>query len=264
MLADCPHTIVRPGPWGEYCTHCGLVLTPAPDPPPPPPPLLPPVQTAEDLRAWLDQAIRYADPRTWPKGWGPPALDDPGLARQFGEGYAAVPGGHWLICDTHQHLARLGLDLDTRPPTGPCTPAGCLNHLRDLRSALDRVQSDGGQADKREVTSMADASFALIRIYTDGIADDRIQTATQVLADDKLTAHEKLTEIDALMPLPATASAEQLGKMLGVTKQAVLKTQWWEEHRKDEKQKVIAQRRELHRQRAEQLEARRKAEREKY
>lgn len=94
------------------------------------------------------------------------------------------------------------------------------------------------------------ASLALMRVFTNGIADDRIEKATWLLADDNLTANEKLAKIDALIPFPATASAEQLGEMLGVTKQAVLKTDWWKQNRKGEKESEVGRRREEHRRRA--------------
>jgi len=98
-------------------------------------------------------------------------------------------------------------------------------------------------------------SLALMRVFTNGIADDRIGKATRLLTDNKLTANEKLTKIDALIPFPATASAEQLGEMLGVTKQAVLKTSWWIRNRKGEKENEVGRRREGHRKRAKTYEA---------
>jgi hypothetical protein len=94
------------------------------------------------------------------------------------------------------------------------------------------------------------ATLALMRIFTNGIADDRIKRATQLLADNDLTVNEKLTKIDALIPFPATASAEQLGGMLGVSKQAILKTDWWIQNRRGEKENEVGRRREGHRKRA--------------
>jgi hypothetical protein len=76
-----------------------------------------------------------------------------------------------------------------------------------------------------------------------------------LLSDARLTANEKLTKIDALIPFPATASAEQLGEMLGVTKQAVLKTDWWIQNRKGEKDSEVGRRRDGHRKRAKSYEA---------
>ena len=95
------------------------------------------------------------------------------------------------------------------------------------------------------------ASIKLLRMFTDGIVDERIERAMQVLADGNLTANEKLTKIDALIRIPATASAEQLGGMLGLTKQAVLKTDWWIENRRGERDNEIGRRRAQHRRRAE-------------
>ena len=68
-----------------------------------------------------------------------------------------------------------------------------------------------------------------------------------------LPANDKLTLIDELLPLPATASAEQLGALRGVSKQSVLKSDWWKQHRKGEKASEVGRRREVHRQRAKHL-----------
>jgi hypothetical protein len=76
------------------------------------------------------------------------------------------------------------------------------------------------------------ALAALLRVYTNGVADERLRQAAQILTDDTLTAHEKLTKIDGLIRFPPTASAEQLGAMLGVSKQAVMKTVWWCKNRR--------------------------------
>jgi hypothetical protein len=93
-------------------------------------------------------------------------------------------------------------------------------------------------------------SLALLKVFTNGIADDRIKEASRLLTDDALTANEKLTKIDALIRFPATASAEQLGGLLSVTKQAVLKTDWWVQNRKGEKDNEIGRRRAGHQKRA--------------
>jgi hypothetical protein len=142
-----------------------------------------------------------------------------------------------------------------------------LKLIRDFNRGLQghsnadepEKQSDPASAIvKVEATPIApgsNASLALMRVFTNGIADDRIEKATRLLADDKLTVNEKLTKIDALIPFPATASAEQLGEMLGVTKQAVLKTDWWMQNRKGEKENEVGRRREGYRKRAKSYEA---------
>lgn len=87
------------------------------------------------------------------------------------------------------------------------------------------------------------ALVALLAVFTEGVADERINKAAAVLSDSSLTVDQKLTKIDALIPIPFTASAEKLGKMLGVTKQAVANGDWWEQNRKGEKQNEIGRRR---------------------
>jgi len=111
-----------------------------------------------------------------------------------------------------------------------------------LQRAADRPQSSPAPEQPAASPATDAASLALLRVFTNGIVDERIQQATQILADDTLTANEKLTKIDSLMPLPATASAEQLGEMLSVTKQAILKTPWWCRHRRGETREEIDRR----------------------
>jgi hypothetical protein len=118
--------------------------------------------------------------------------------------------------------------------------------LNAFRSRLD----DPNSAKPNAAPSPGDnGSFALLRVLTNGVVDDRIEKATRVLGE-KLTVNKKLAKISALIPIPATASAEQLGKMLWVSKQAVMRTDWWKQNRKGEKENLVGRRRELHRHRA--------------
>jgi hypothetical protein len=124
-----------------------------------------------------------------------------------------------------------------------------------LEAAIDRLEADaataGGQTEAAAATRPGDdATLALLRVFTNGVADERFVKAARLLADSQLTANEKLTQIDDLIRFPATASAEQLGDMLRVSKQAVLKTEWWKQNRKGEKENEIGRRREGHRRRA--------------
>ena len=88
----------------------------------------------------------------------------------------------------------------------------------------------------------SDPTLKLLSVYTNGVSDERIRRAAQVLAGDRLTANEKLERIDGLMPIPPTASADQLGEMLGVSKQAVMKTAWWRSKRRGESQRKTDER----------------------
>jgi hypothetical protein len=155
--------------------------------------------------------------------------------------------------------------------TGRSSTEAARNKLKLIRD-FNRALQAQGEADEPEKQSDpapavvqaeaplaaapgSNSSLALMRVFTNEIADDRIVKAIRLLADDKLTANEKLTKIDALIPFPATASAEQLGEMLGVTKQAVLKTGWWIENRKGEKENEVGRRREGLRKRAKRYES---------
>ena len=64
------------------------------------------------------------------------------------------------------------------------------------------------------------AAIRLLSVFTDGLADERLNKAGSVLDDDKLTVDEKLWKIDVLMPIPPAVSAAKLGKVLGVSKTA--------------------------------------------
>ncbi len=98
--------------------------------------------------------------------------------------------------------------------------------------------------------STSGASFALLSVFTRGVSDERLKQASRVLVDAQLSVNQKLERIDALMSFPPTASAKRLGEMLGVTKQAILKTSWWKQNRQGEKNNEIGRRHAGHLQRA--------------
>jgi hypothetical protein len=99
------------------------------------------------------------------------------------------------------------------------------------------------------------SAAALLSVFTNGISDDRLRQAEQVLANNTLTVNEKLTKIDGLIPFPPTASSVKLGRLLGVTKQAIMQTDWWIQNRKGERDNEVGRRRERHRKRAETYES---------
>jgi hypothetical protein len=135
-----------------------------------------------------------------------------------------------------------------------CWLKGCSLQEADAYSLVEAADVLAATMSPTESALVAksgdDASIALLRVFTNGLADDRIEKATRLLSNAQLNANEKLTKIDALMPFPATASAEQLGEMLGVTKQAVLKTDWWIQNRRGEKENEIGRRRAVQQKRA--------------
>src|SRR5262249_52297576 len=58
------------------------------------------------------------------------------------------------------------------------------------------------------------AYLALMRVFTNGVADERFKKAARLLSDPQPSVNEKLTKINDLIPFPPTASAEVLGEML--------------------------------------------------
>jgi hypothetical protein len=162
------------------------------------------------------------------------------------------------IIDIPQNLDVSDEDVD------PYTPDYCQRVERLLSWATGQCRAQFSQPpptpapavgqtpeERTPETPTDDPTIALLSVYSNGVSDDRIRQASQVLTDDTLTANEKLTKIDALMRIPPTASAERLGQLLGTSKQAVLKTDWWDKNRSGEKDNEIGRRRAGHQQRAE-------------
>jgi hypothetical protein len=114
------------------------------------------------------------------------------------------------------------------------------------------------EQDETASPSNEQATQRILSLLTDGVADDRINQAITVLQDNTLTVNDRLTRIDALIKLPATASSKQLGMLFGVKKQAVLKTKWWTQNRRGEKANEIGQRQNVHKARAEEYEPNRR------
>jgi hypothetical protein len=143
------------------------------------------------------------------------------------------------------------------PENGKSLDANCANlEVKRAKRSTERGEDRAKLiAPLTDSSQPGNASLALMRLFTNGLTDDRMAKAIRLLENQRLNTNEKLTKIDALIPFPATASAEQLGDMLGVTKQAVLKTDWWIQHRKGEKDNEIGRRREGHRSRAQRREA---------
>jgi hypothetical protein len=140
------------------------------------------------------------------------------------------------------------------------TAVRTLNQIEnsEIRRADSPTGADGivGSQGPNEafLDSEQQSIIAVMNLYTDGIADVRIRDVDRLRRNDNLNVNEKLTEINALIPIPPTASAEMLGKFLRVTKQAVLKTDWWDQNRKDEKAVEISRRRARHQRRAREYE----------
>lgn len=72
-----------------------------------------------------------------------------------------------------------------------------------------------------------------MNVISNGVAEDVILQAAQMLADEKLSAEEKLLKLSVhpLNPLKEL-NGPKIGYLLGVGKQAIYQTKWWDKNRK--------------------------------
>lgn len=127
----------------------------------------------------------------------------------------------------------------------------CHAAFLDALSLLDRATLEAAVEAKREIGDDQTAIRRLLNIYTDGLADERLGRASDVLKADR-TVDEKLQMLDALIPIPPTVSARALGEALGVTKAAVQKTSWYIQNRKGQNDLEAGRRQERYKQRGQQ------------
>lgn len=94
----------------------------------------------------------------------------------------------------------------------------------DDRTTHPSAPTPSCQASEGEPSEADRAILRLLNLFTNGLAEERIADAALILTNTTLNTQEKLTQLDRLMPIPPTASSAQLGRLLGVTKQAVMGT----------------------------------------
>jgi hypothetical protein len=146
-------------------------------------------------------------------------------------------------------IGRVGLDAIVR------LQKSVRNVIDELeKSPLDSLKAASSTQSESGATKSDDCGnnpfYRLVSVFTGGLANELIDRAVSVLQDDDLRTNDKLTKINSFLPLPANASAEKLGDMLGVSKQAVMKTAWWIDNRKGEKASEIGRRRDWHQDRS--------------
>jgi hypothetical protein len=129
-----------------------------------------------------------------------------------------------------------------------------LDNAADILENTNGATNDKGKKTRHSVNSNSsdvnssgilpdvEGKIRALGIYTGEISDARFREIPLVAHDTTLTANEKLYKIDALVTIPANTSAKILGKALDVTKEAIVKTDWWKKKRKGKKQDVISQR----------------------
>jgi hypothetical protein len=79
---------------------------------------------------------------------------------------------------------------------------------------------------------------SFLSVFTDGVSDERLDTVCRI-ARSESSADKKLKDIESLFPIPPTTSAKTLGDLLGVSKPAIMKTNWWVRNRKGKKSEKV-------------------------
>lgn len=103
--------------------------------------------------------------------------------------------------------------------------------LAKLHEAMNAKSDKGDEVTQR-----------LLAVYTNNVSDEKFRQVIGIVQDTELTVSHKLTKINKLMSIPASASAQSLADFLDVSKTAVLRSEWWEQNRKGEKQSEIGTR----------------------
>lgn len=178
-----------------------------------------------------------------------PAEDDLAIVDElYPDGDSSNP--NWTRIETELVVAGQS-SRDLRSKTAPVL----IRELQKARRvAVEPVPTASGD-NETEVKlnapqSKVEAYQALLRMLTGGLTDERFEQAAAVLMNQHFGTDEKLIKIDELIRIPPTASAQQLGDLLGITKQAVSKTGWWVANRKGEKANEIGRRHAGHRERS--------------
>ncbi len=111
------------------------------------------------------------------------------------------------------------------------------------------VESEAANEDAMEVATQ-NRFVNLLGVYTNNLTNDRFSKIQNVLTNENLNANEKLEAIHKLIPIPPTAAAANLGKLLGVSKQAICNCDWWKQNRKGKQAEAIEIRKSIHRDKA--------------
>lgn len=124
--------------------------------------------------------------------------------------------------------------------------------MLESTTAFHGVQPPEANAGASEAKAALEIKLVkLLDVFTNNQASDRFNKVVDALSDDKLSNNDKLEAIDKLIKIPATASAAQLGNLLGISRQAVAKLDWWLRNRKGKQAEAINIRESKYKQRAE-------------
>ncbi|WP_157732119.1 hypothetical protein [Thermogutta terrifontis] len=93
-----------------------------------------------------------------------------------------------------------------------------------------------------DATAEPDA-MRLMRIYAPDKGKECMRQLADIINDSTLNVDDKLRKLNAILPIPISASLRSLAQALGVSASAIRKTRWWKEHRTHQKEVEIEERR---------------------
>jgi hypothetical protein len=118
-------------------------------------------------------------------------------------------------------------------------------------SATELVVNDGSSTPSKSETEFDNGNESmrrLLSVYSNGVTDARFKEIAAILIGTG-KASDKLAAIDKLVKLPANASAESLGQLLGCSKQAIQQSPWWQTNRAGRNEELVGRRRDKSRER---------------
>jgi hypothetical protein len=134
---------------------------------------------------------------------------------------------------------------------GGLLTSGCPSQPPDgVNGWVVTLEEPDASTPQAETAPPDNALLRLLGILTENVAQERISEAAALLCRTDLTVDEKLQALDAIIPIPPTATARQLAAALQVSKPAVVKTTWWRRHRSGDEDWETERRKALHRERA--------------
>lgn len=171
--------------------------------------------------------------------------------------FTARHAGMDAILATDDRLLRERMIQNGLPAWVDATPSRELRQLGDLAEtecnvAMCRIAQEFWRRGEVKVAATRPNDAAMPRVvalWTDGVADDRLLQAADIVCRNG-TTDEKLHALSQLLPIPIGVSARQIGELLGVSSAAVKKTRWWTKNRAGLSDELVDRRRDVHHQRS--------------
>lgn len=165
-------------------------------------------------------------------------IDKVGPTLGVGVTTPATPLEHPAISDGSQSISLEVPSAEVVEKVGPALGEAVPNPTIPLGLPSQSVPPDNNRVPiipgiEQQSPEVYAAIVRLMNVISNGVAEDVILQAAQMLADEKLSAEEKLLKLSVhpLNPLKEL-NGPKIGYLLGVGKQAIYQTKWWDKNRK--------------------------------